>query len=86
MPEFRSSALLLRSGWQTVNIGNIAHTPGMLALLQRCFPSSRGIRWCGSVDRGVDGMLSRRFPSLRFLPAEPRYASRHDLSVEKPFA
>ncbi len=27
--------ILLRSSWQTVNIGDIAHTPGMLALLER---------------------------------------------------
>jgi hypothetical protein len=26
--------ILLRSSWQTVNIGDIAHTPGMLALLE----------------------------------------------------
>ena len=26
--------LLLRSSWQTVNIGDVAHTPGMLTLLE----------------------------------------------------
>ena len=25
--------ILLRSSWQTVNIGDIAHTPGVIALL-----------------------------------------------------
>ncbi len=27
--------ILLRSSWQTVNIGDIAHTPGVLALLEK---------------------------------------------------
>ncbi len=31
--EPRPKRILLRSSWQTVNIGDIAHTPGMLALL-----------------------------------------------------
>jgi hypothetical protein len=26
--------LLLRSGWQTINIGDVAHTPGVLAMLE----------------------------------------------------
>ncbi|WP_410964488.1 hypothetical protein, partial [Salmonella sp. SAL4447] len=30
--------ILLRSSWQTVNIGDIAHTPGMLALLEKHWP------------------------------------------------
>jgi len=30
--------LLLRSSWQTENIGDIAHTPGMLALLEKHSP------------------------------------------------
>ncbi|NBS05543.1 MAG: polysaccharide pyruvyl transferase family protein, partial [Verrucomicrobia bacterium] len=29
----RAPRVVLRSSWQTVNIGDIAHTPGMLALL-----------------------------------------------------
>lgn len=33
--------LLLRSGWQTENIGDIAHMPGLLALIGRRLPQAR---------------------------------------------
>lgn len=57
--------LLLRSSWQTVNIGDIAHTPGMLALLERHRPEFDVTLWPSSIDRGVDEMLIRRFPRLK---------------------
>ncbi len=31
----RAPRILLRSSWQVVNIGDIAHTPGVLALLEK---------------------------------------------------
>ena len=36
--EKRPRRLLLRSSWQTVNIGDIAHTPGVLHLLEEHLP------------------------------------------------
>jgi polysaccharide pyruvyl transferase WcaK-like protein len=69
--------ILLRSSWQTQNIGDIAHTPGMLALLERVIPDARIILWYSSVGQGVEAMLRRRFPTLRFVPASDggkRYA------------
>ena len=42
-PSRTPAKVLLRSSWQTVNIGDIAHTPGMLALLERHW-SEAGIR------------------------------------------
>ena len=32
--------ILLRSSWQTVNIGDIAHTPGVLRLLNKHIPEA----------------------------------------------
>ena len=32
--------ILLRSSWQVVNIGDIAHTPGVLALLEKYVPDA----------------------------------------------
>ena len=63
----RAPRLLLRSSWQTVNIGDIAHTPGMLALLEKHLPEAAVTLWPGSVDNGVGEMLQRRFPKLRIL-------------------
>jgi hypothetical protein len=78
--------ILLRSSWQTVNIGDIAHTPGMLALLERHLPDTRVILWYSSVDRGVAEMLKRRFPGLRMIPAKPDSLGPNDLSIQEAFA
>ena len=65
--EARPPRLLLRSSWQTVNIGDIAHTPGLLALLEAHLPDAEIRLWPGSVDNGVAEMLIARFPKLRIL-------------------
>ena len=57
--------ILLRSSWQTVNIGDIAHTPGMLALLEKHRPEAEVTLWPSSVDRGVEEILRERFPKLK---------------------
>lgn len=64
----RAPRLLLRSSWQTVNIGDIAHTPGVLALLEKHLPDAEITLWPSSVDNGVGDILRRRFPKLRILP------------------
>lgn len=56
--------LLLRSLWQTENIGDIAHAPGMLRLLQRHLPDHRVILWAGQADRGVVDVLRAACPNL----------------------
>ncbi|NUQ00385.1 MAG: polysaccharide pyruvyl transferase family protein [Armatimonadetes bacterium] len=57
--------ILLRSSWQTVNIGDIGHTPGMLRLLEQHLPEVEVTLWPSSVDRGVREMLMAAFPRLR---------------------
>lgn len=59
--------ILLRSGWQTVNIGDIAHTPGMLRILQQYLPECNVILWPNAVDRGVQPMLEKAFPNMRVM-------------------
>lgn len=61
----RPRAVLLRSSWQTVNIGDITHTPGVLRLLDEYIPEAEVWLWPGSIDRGVEPMLRRAFPKLR---------------------
>jgi polysaccharide pyruvyl transferase WcaK-like protein len=56
--------ILLRSGWQTENIGDIAHTPGVLALIRKHIPEARVALWSFALDRGVEEMLKRAFPGL----------------------
>lgn len=59
--------ILLRSSWQTVNIGDIAHTPGMLHLLEKHLPEYDVTLWPSSVDNGVAEMLMKRFPKLKIM-------------------
>lgn len=61
----RPARLLLRSSWQTVNIGDIAHTPGVLALIERHLPGVEVRLWPSKVDNGVEEMLLARFPKVK---------------------
>ena len=63
--EKKPLRILLRSSWQTVNIGDIAHTPGMLALFEKHRPDAEITLWPNMVDRGVEEILRVRFPKLR---------------------
>src|SRR5579871_2707942 len=41
----KKPVILLRSSWQTVNIGDIGHTPGALTLLEKYFPEADVTLW-----------------------------------------
>ena len=63
-PAGRAPRIVLRSSWQTINIGDIGHSPGVLALLEKHLPHAEVILWPSSVADGVEAMLRRRFPKL----------------------
>jgi polysaccharide pyruvyl transferase WcaK-like protein len=60
----RPPRIVLRSSWQTINIGDIGHTPGVLALLERHLPHAEVVLWPMDVRNGVEQILRRRFPKL----------------------
>lgn len=62
--------ILLRSSWQTVNIGDIAHTPGMLALLEKHRPDAEITLWPNPLSPEVEKLLRRRFPKLNIAGTE----------------
>ncbi|HEY1052831.1 MAG TPA: polysaccharide pyruvyl transferase family protein [Prosthecobacter sp.] len=66
-PAGRAPRIVLRSSWQTVNIGDIGHTPGVLALLEKHIPEAEVTLWPMDVRNGVEEMLKRRFPKLRLV-------------------
>ena len=66
----RPPRILLRSSWQTVNIGDIAHTPGVLRLLETHIPEAELYLWPSRVDNGVDRILLERFPTLQIVADE----------------
>jgi polysaccharide pyruvyl transferase WcaK-like protein len=61
--------ILLRSGWQIENIGDVAHTPGMLALLERHLPEAEVTFWPFYPDlpEYEVRMLQQRFPRLKIV-------------------
>jgi polysaccharide pyruvyl transferase WcaK-like protein len=71
--------ILLRSSWQTVNIGDIGHTPGVLHLLEKHLPDAEVRLWAGDVGNGVKEMLLKRFPKLEI------FTSSDTVSVKRAF-
>ncbi len=65
--EQRAPRILLRSSWQTVNIGDIAHTPGVLAILEKHFPEAEVRLWPSNVGNGVEEILLTRFPKVQIV-------------------
>jgi polysaccharide pyruvyl transferase WcaK-like protein len=64
-PAGRAPRILLRSSWQIVNIGDIAHTPGVLTLIERHLPKAEVRLWpSGDLSEEVIAMEHRRFPNL----------------------
>ncbi|MFA5689806.1 MAG: polysaccharide pyruvyl transferase family protein [Kiritimatiellales bacterium] len=59
------SCILLRSSWQSINIGDIGHTPGMLSILETYLPEVDVILWPCHIDNGVGPMLKKAFPRLK---------------------
>ncbi len=56
--------ILLRSAWDTVNIGDIAITPGTLRIFERHLPDAKIILWAAKTNERVLALLGRRFPGL----------------------
>lgn len=62
--------VLLCSSWQTFNIGDIAHTPGVLAILEKQLPEVDVILWPHDVANGVKEILEKRFPKFKIVQSE----------------
>ncbi len=63
----RTPRILLRNSWQSVNIGDIGHTPGALRLFEEHFPEAELILWPGRLEHGSREMLMNGFPKLRIV-------------------
>ena len=57
--------LLLRSSWQTVNIGDIGHTFGFLEIFRKFAPDITITLWPLNIDRGVREKLTSNYPDVR---------------------
>lgn len=63
-----SKTILVVSGWQDVNIGDIAHTPGLLHVLETFLPEAKIILWKKSnATKEVKNLLSSNFPKVKVI-------------------
>lgn len=63
----RPPRILLRSSWQSVNIGDIGHTPGALSLLWKHFPECEITLWPGELGHGSRELLKQAYPRLKIV-------------------
>lgn len=57
--------IVIVSGWQYANIGDIAHTPGLLRLLETYLPQQANlILWPNHQNHAEEAMLMKNFPHL----------------------
>ena len=59
--------ILLVSGWQDVNIGDIGHTPGLLHILETFIPKANIILWKKSNGEEVKKLLNKNFPKVKII-------------------
>ncbi|MEM5016808.1 polysaccharide pyruvyl transferase family protein [Metabacillus indicus] len=75
--------IILRSSWQVINIGDIAHTPGILAIFEKYMPDVEVVLWASAdFTSEVSDMVRRRFPGLKIVKGyikENGAASNDDL-------
>ena len=63
----RAPRILLRSSWQSVNIGDIGHTPGALSLLWNYIPDAEITLWPGELGHGARELLLKSYPRLKIV-------------------
>jgi len=62
--------ILVKSGWQNINIGDIGHSPGIFALLEKYAPGAQFIFWPNAPSDIVNDMMLKRFPGLEIVAGE----------------
>lgn len=63
----RPPRILLRGSWQSVNIGDIGHTPGALSLLEKHYPEAEITLWPGELGHGSRELLVKGYPRLKIV-------------------
>ena len=63
----RPKTIVLQSAWDTVNIGDIGHTPGTLRVIEQHLPEVKIVLWAMKLDDRVTAMLKARFPKVEIL-------------------
>jgi len=75
----RRPRILLRNGWQSQNIGDIAHYMGMMELLKLHGIDAEVRFWTNNMENGAGELFQKHFPEV------PVFKSQDKESVEKAF-
>lgn len=62
----RKPRILLRNGWQSINIGDIGHYMGMMELLQKYGVDAEVRFWASNMENGADELFKKNFPDVPF--------------------
>lgn len=62
----RKPRVLLRNGWQSLNIGDIAHYIGMMELIRRHGIDAEVRFWTSNMENGADELFRKHFPEVPF--------------------
>jgi polysaccharide pyruvyl transferase WcaK-like protein len=79
----KPKTLLLQSAWDTVNIGDIGHTPGTLRVIEEHLPTVRVVLWAAKLDERVTAMLKTRFPKVEILQGSLTGQSAKDAALQQ---
>lgn len=63
----RLPRILLRNGWQSINIGDIAHQLGILELLQKHGIKAEIRFWASNLENGAEELVRKEFPDVIIL-------------------
>ncbi len=63
----KNLVILLVSGWQDVNIGDISHTPGLLHIFETFLPKAKVILWKRSNGAEEKKLLNKNFPKVKII-------------------
>lgn len=62
-----SPSILLCTGWQTTNIGDMAFTPAMLRMLEKYVPEARVVAWVMHMDEGDEELYRANWPEVQIV-------------------
>ncbi|CAN5466824.1 polysaccharide pyruvyl transferase family protein [soil metagenome] len=62
----RKPRVLLRNGWQSINIGDIAHYIGMMELIEKYGIDADVRMWAANMENGADELFRKTFPKVPF--------------------
>ena len=79
----RGKTLVLQSGWDTINIGDIGHTPGTLRVLEQHLPEARVVVWLMKTEERISAMLKARFPKVEFLQGSLTKGGENDRRLQE---